>query len=241
VPGLRYTCGTFHKTIHLREEIMRARLIRFVFPAVALAAVFGAAACGSVATPEWAAEAQSTQVALAATSDHLTAIAPTHTPTNTTVPPTATNTGVPTATIAPTNTLPPTEAPTVAATAVPATAAPTEVANAGGNAANGQTIFTTQHTLPDGVSWMCASCHSVTPDEMVLIGPGLYNVSVRSQTYGLGETPEEYIHNSIVHPQDFIAPHPAGGQWPLLMPQWGEVLTDDEVNDLVAYLMTLHD
>jgi mono/diheme cytochrome c family protein len=220
---------------------MRARLIRLLLPAAALAALAGAAACGSVATPEWAAEAQGTQVALAATSEHLTAVAPTHTPTHTPVPPTATNTGVPTATTAATSTVPPAEAPTLAPTAVPATTAPSDAASAGGDAANGQVIFTTSHTLPDGVQWMCASCHSITPDELVLIGPGLYNVSVRSQTYGLGLTPEEYVHNSIVNPQDFIAPHPAGGQWPLQMPQWGQILTDQEVSDLVAYVMTLHD
>ena len=220
---------------------MRARLIRFVLPAAALAALFGAAACGSVATPEWAAEAQATQVALAATSDHLTAIAPTFTPTNTTVPPTATNTSQPTATVAPTNTVPATEAPTTAPTAVPATEVPAQTGGTEGDATTGQTIFTTAHTLPDGAQWSCSSCHSVTPDEMVLIGPGLYNVSVRSQTYGLDLTPEDYIHNSIVNPQDFLAPHPAGGTWPLQMPDWSETLSEQEISDVIAYLMTLHD
>lgn len=219
---------------------MRARLIRFVLPAAALIALVGAAACGTVATPEWAAEAQGTQVAIAATSEHLTAIAPTLTPTSTTVPATATSTSLPTATIAPTETVPPTEAPTEAPTAAPATEAPVEAAS--GDATNGQVVFTTPHSLPDGSSWACASCHSVTSDEMVLIGPGLYNVSVREATYGLDMDANEYIHHSIIEPQDFIAPHPTGGAWPLPMPHgFGEVLTPEEIDDLVAYLLTLHD
>lgn len=227
---------------------MRTKWIRFVLPAAALAALFGAAACGSVATPEWAAEAQGTQAAMASTSEHLTAIAPTLTPTNTAVPPTATNTAAPTATVAPTNTEPPAATATPEPTAVPPTEAPTEAApesesaGAAGDAANGQTVFNTAHTLPDGVSWACSACHSVDSSEMVMIGPGLYNVSVRSQTYDVGMTPEEYIHNSIVNPQDFTAPHPQGAQWPLQMPHgFGEVLSEQEINDLVAYLMTLHD
>jgi mono/diheme cytochrome c family protein len=224
---------------------MRTKWIRFVLPAAALAALFGAAACGSVATPEWAAEAQGTQAAMASTNEHLTAIAPTHTPTNTAVPPTATSTPLPSATIAPTNTEPPAATPTTEATAVPPTEAPTEAAaGAAGDAANGQTIFNTPHTLPDGVSWACASCHSIDPSQPVMIGPGLWNVSVHGVEHQNDPnlTPEEYIRNSIINPQDVIAPHPQGAQWPLSMPQgFGEVLTEQEINDLVAYLMTLHD
>lgn len=224
---------------------MHAKYVRFVLPAIALAAVFGAAACGSVATPEWAAAAQETQAALTATSERLTAVAPTHTPTNTAVPPTATSTPLPTATSAPTNTEPPAATPTTEATAVPPTEAPAEpAAGAPGDAANGQTVFNTPHTLPDGVSWACASCHSVDPSQPVMIGPGLYNVSIRGA--GLQNdpnlTPEEYIRDSIINPQAIIAPHPQGAQWPLNMPQgFGEILTEQEINDLVAYLMTLHD
>jgi cytochrome c2 len=45
-----------------------------------------------------------------------------------------------------------------------------------------------------------------------------------------------YIRTSILHPNDFIVPgYPAD-----LMPQnYAEILTDEEVNDLVAYLLTL--
>ena len=69
---------------HNKERaIMPSKSIRLLLPVLALIAGLAAAACGTAATPEWAAEAQATQVALAATSDHLTAIAPTATFTST--------------------------------------------------------------------------------------------------------------------------------------------------------------
>lgn len=221
---------------------MHLNLTRLVLPATALAAVFGAAACGSVATPEWAAEAQETQAALAVTNEHLTALAPTLPPTSTPIPPTATRTSLPTATIAPTDTPPPTTAPTVAATT-----APTEAPSAQGLAGDpvrGQTVFNTPHQMPDGMSWICATCHSVAPERNLLIGPGLWDVSIHGveHQHQPGVTAEEYIRTSIVNPQDFLAPHPQGGQWVIPMPTtWAEVLTEQEIADLVAYVMTLHE
>ncbi len=212
--------------------------IGFLLLAV-LAAVF-AAACGTVATPEWAAEAQETRAVLLVTDEHLTAIAPTLTPTPipptvTPVPPTATPVP-PTAT-----TVPPTEAPTQPPpppTELPPPPAANEAPE--GDPANGQVLFNTQKETANGV-WMCSQCHSVTADEMRLIGPGLWNVSVHAETRIPGTEALDYIHTSIVAPNEFIAPgdppYPQG-----LMPQnYGEVFTEEEINDLVAYLVTLKD
>jgi mono/diheme cytochrome c family protein len=199
-----------------------------------MAAVF-AAACGSVATPEWAAEAQATRAALAATDEHLTAIAPTLTPTPipptaTPVPPTATPVPASATPVPPTATTAPTETPTE-------TPAPVDPL-ASADPAAGQALFNEPHETANGV-WACSQCHSVTPDEMRLIGPGLFNVSTHAETRVEGQSAYDYLHTSIVHPNDFIAPgdppFPAG-----LMPQnFEEVLTEEEINDLIAYLFTL--
>lgn len=217
-------------------------MIRLLVAGTVAATAVVASGCGTIATPEWAAEAQATQVALASTSEHLTAIAPTATP----VPATATATLLPpTSTPVPATPtpVPPTATPepTVAA---PPTLAPTEVAAAGptGDAANGQVIFGTQYTLPDGSAWACSSCHSITPDEARLIGPGLWNIALRAESRVPGQSAADYLHASIVHPQDFIAPVRDGEPaWALNMPMgFGDVLTPQEVDDLVAYLFTLH-
>ncbi|MCK6580377.1 MAG: c-type cytochrome [Anaerolineae bacterium] len=210
-------------------------------------AALASAACGSVATPQWSAEAQATQVALAATDEHLTAIAPTNTPlpTSTPVPPTETP--------APTDTpVPPTETPAPTDTPVPptATAEPTRAAGRpgsgsgnpqpSGDAAAGQGVFSTTYTTASG-QWACALCHSVTQDELRLIGPGLWNVAVRAETRVEGQNAYQYVRHSILAPNDFIVPADAGGPYPPnLMPQnYQEVLTPEELEDVIAYLFTL--
>jgi mono/diheme cytochrome c family protein len=194
------------------------------------------AACGSIATPEWAAEVQETQVALAATSEHLTEIAPTatNTPTEeatatpvpataTSVPPTATNT---------------VEAATATITPSPI---PTEITAAGsadtvsGDPVNGQELF---NLLRTEVGFACATCHYVD-QEARLIGPGLLGISERAATRVEGQSALEYLHTSIVNPNAYIVeadpPYPPG-----LMPQIYEQLwTEEELNDIIAYLFTL--
>jgi mono/diheme cytochrome c family protein len=52
----------------------------------------------------------------------------------------------------------------------------------------------------------------------------------------MGDDPAAYIRESILHPSAFLVP----GFPDNLMPKtYGEIFTDDEINDLVAYLMTL--
>lgn len=197
------------------------------------------AACGSVATPEWAAEAQATQVAQLATDEHLTAIAPTFTPTNTPIP---TETPVPTNTPTP---VPPTETPIPpTSTPEPTVIPPTEVPAAdepSGDPAAGQVVFTTTFTTSAGAPWACSTCHSVTPDEMRLIGPGLWNVSVRAETRVAGETAYEYIRHSILAPSDFIVPEDAGGPYAdgLMPHEYETLLTPEQLEDVIAYLFTL--
>lgn len=211
-------------------------------------------ACGTIATPEWSEDVENTRVALAATDDYLTEIAPTATPT-TTPSPTPTVTPSPTA-LPPTATpLPPTETPvppTEAPTEVPAepeaaAGDPLEAALAAGDPEAGMAVFNAQWALPDNQpQWACSSCHSVDPSQTMLIGPGLWNVVQRDY---IDETESqnavEYIRNSILHPQDFIAPLPADSPmnaWSLLMPHgWEEALSEQELNDVVAYLVTLRD
>lgn len=230
---------------------MPGKFIRLLLLALALVAGIAAAACGTVATPEWAAEALATQTVQAATSQHLTAIAPTATPvppSETPVPPTATPLP-PTATpIPPSETpVPPTatmamEMPTEeAAAGQTGTASDLEAAVAAADPVNGEAVFKTTHNTDKG-PWACSLCHSVTSDELRVIGPGLWNVSVHGPTHAT--TPMsavEYIYQSIVDPNVVIAP----GDPPFppdLMPQnWEEVLTPQELNDVIAYLMTLHD
>jgi mono/diheme cytochrome c family protein len=199
---------------------------KLTFVALSLIAVL-LGACGTVALPIWSQQAQATEAALAATSEQLTAIAPTATatmalptatplPTSTPLPPTATATSAP-----PTETpVPPTETPAAAA------------AVGAGDPANGKVIF---NTVFEQTNFACATCHYPDKEDR-LIGPGLKGISQRAAQRVPGETNAQYIHQSIVNPSAYVVPDYPDG----LMPQnWGQVLTEQQINDLVAYLMTL--
>lgn len=201
-----------------------SRYIRFVLPLLALLI----AACGSVATPVWSEQAQGTQAALVVTAEHLTEIAPTATP----LPPTETPTPLP-----PTPTpVPPTATATVeqpTATTVPPTETPASVAQAlAGNVENGQVLF---NEVRGEVNFACATCHYPN-QEAQLIGPGLLNVSVRAETRVEGVSAADYLHQSIVEPGAYVVEgYPDG-----LMPQiYAQIFTEEQIQDIIAYLYTL--
>ncbi|NWG17101.1 MAG: c-type cytochrome [Chloroflexi bacterium] len=186
------------------------------------------AACGTVATPEWSEEAQETRVAQAAIAEELTLVAPTLVPTDTLTP-----TPLPTETPFPTNPPSPT-AVVVTATPVPPTEAPVEAASDApqGDAANGQVLF---NELQAQAGFACATCHYFN-QEAQLIGPGLLNVSVRAETRVPGQSAYDYIHQSIVNPSAYVVE----GFPDNLMPKiYAELFTEQQINDIIAYLYTL--
>ncbi len=101
-----------------------------------------------------------------------------------------------------------------------------------GDPANGAVLF---GTFQSEVGFMCATCHW-TDTEDRLIGPGLLNVPLRAQSRVEGQNPVDYLLEAIVDPDAYVVDgFPAG-----LMPQtWSDVYTEDEIHDLVAYLLTL--
>ena len=72
----------------------------------------------------------------------------------------------------------------------------------------------------------CVTCHSVEPGKTV-VGPSLAGIASKG---------EDFIHESIVNPNaDVTEGFPEG-----VMPQdYGEKLSEEQINQLVKYLMTL--
>jgi mono/diheme cytochrome c family protein len=191
------------------------------------------AACGTVATPEWSAEAQGTRVAQAETAAFETSAAPTATlipPTSTPVPPTATPIPLTATPIPPTATLMlPTVTPVPPTTAGMQTSAQVVLP---GDPQNGQRLF---NELQPQAGFACATCHRVDSEER-LIGPGLLNVSQRASLRAPGQDAETYIHTSIVQPSAVVVE-----TFPdMLMPRvYSQIFTEQQINDLVSYLLTL--
>jgi mono/diheme cytochrome c family protein len=194
------------------------------------------AACGSIATPS--AGLPPTQepatlpprAAQASSGEgEAVAVQPTEVPptaTETPLPPTETPTEAPTATVTATNT----------PTSVPPTDAP---AASSGDAALGEALF---HAGKDGAP-ACTTCHYVDQDA-ILIGPSLMGIADRAGTRMEGESAEEYLHNSILDPNAYLVPNTdtrvfAAGGASLMFQQYGDYLSDEDVNNLVAYMLTL--
>jgi len=176
-----------------------------------------------------------------------TQVIPTRVPLIGSTPETVTNSTAvaeqPTATL----TLPPaTEAPTQppAATATRrsfATATPNVTAVPGDPAA-GEALF--NNGIPSGEAPACVTCHNVVDDGTVKLGPLMAGIATRAETRVKGEDAFTYIHTSIVNPNAFLVPNEGTKMYSaagtsLMFQTYGTVLTQAQIDDLIAYLMTL--
>lgn len=191
------------------------------------------AACGTIAPPVYQDNDAGVDAVrtVAPTEAPTETPLPTLTPTNTPVPPTET----PIPTEAPTET--PLPEPTATSTPIPAAEEPETEAASAGDAANGQILF---NEMRNEVSFSCATCHS--PDtNMRLIGPGFLGLGETAATRVEGMSAEDYLRESILHPNNYIVEDENGVPYPAsLMPQtYADVWTDEQVEDLIAYLLGL--
>ena len=86
-----------------------------------------------------------------------------------------------------------------------------------------------------GTNVACRICHSLRPD-VVIVGPSFAGVATRAETRVPGMTAEEYLRQSILDPNAYIV---EGFSSDMAPPNFAELLTDEQVDDLVAFLLTL--
>lgn len=201
-----------------------------------LVAVF-ISACGTIATPVPTIDPNA--VALAVTdapvepTDLPLSPTPEPSPTLTPTPLPPTPTDVPTE--VPTVTLLPTEPPTEVATEAPAdTSGGSDIAALvdAADATNGEALF---NLFQPTAGFACATCHLVISEDR-LIGPGLRNIGQNAATRVEGQEALDYIYISIVEPSAYVV-----DTYPdALMPSmWSEIYSEEEIADLIAYLLTL--
>jgi mono/diheme cytochrome c family protein len=108
----------------------------------------------------------------------------------------------------------------------------TAPAATGGDAERGAQIFS--HGL--NTAPPCSSCHLVVEGEQRFsLGPNLAGVSERAPARVEGLTPEAYIRQSILEPHRYVV----GGYRDIMYPNYSEHFADQDVADLVAYLLTI--
>lgn len=96
-----------------------------------------------------------------------------------------------------------------------------------GDSSRGQELF-------DGAA-NCGVCHLVDTEE-VFVGPSLKTIANRAAYKRPGMDAVTYLYNVIINPDDTIIPLTKPG----IMPSTFEVkLTDEQIADVIAYLLTL--
>ncbi|HUF38581.1 MAG TPA: c-type cytochrome [Anaerolineales bacterium] len=107
-----------------------------------------------------------------------------------------------------------------------------DAGDTGGNARAGETLFA---EVIIGSQPGCATCHSLEPDQ-VLVGPSMAGIGSRAGTQVAGMSAEDYLRESILDPDAHVV---EGFQPGIMVQVWEETLTAEQVDDLVAYLLTL--
>ena len=104
---------------------------------------------------------------------------------------------------------------------------PDDAALQGGNVDNGKDLFAKQ---------ACSACHVIEAGKPATVGPNLSNIGNRAAARKPGYAAEQYIWESILNPNAFLAPGFGAG----IMPQdFRQKLSDQDLKDLIAYLLTL--
>jgi cytochrome c peroxidase len=89
----------------------------------------------------------------------------------------------------------------------------------------------------------CAGCHTIPgiPNAVGQTGPDLTPIGSEAGARRAGMDAETYVHESIIDPAAFIAPECPFGECPenVMLPNIAERLSEDEIDLIVDYLLTL--
>jgi cytochrome c551/c552 len=101
-----------------------------------------------------------------------------------------------------------------------------------GDASAGEELFS-QSLI--GTQPGCMTCHSLEPG-VTMVGPSLATIGAEAGSRVAGVSAEDYSRQSILEPDAFVAGGFAKGLMPAAL---ADELTAQQVNDLVAFLLTL--
>jgi cytochrome c len=103
-----------------------------------------------------------------------------------------------------------------------------------GNAERGRAIFNGEKKIEAFVP--CSTCHYETRHQFPRLGPDMAGVAERAATRVPGMSAADYLRLSIREPDAHVVDrYPAS----TMNPGYAERLTDENVEDLVAFMMTL--
>ncbi len=107
-----------------------------------------------------------------------------------------------------------------------------------GDAERGKQAFNAPVTSPRGPLPTCAKCHAVVEGQKSETGLGtnFHDIATRAAKEVPDQSAADYLRTSIVDPDAHLA---GGFQDGLMSREYKQLLTTQQVEDLVAYMLTL--
>jgi pimeloyl-ACP methyl ester carboxylesterase len=118
------------------------------------------------------------------------------------------------------------------------TPAAIEALVAAGDPSKGETLFAENVArLPNEDGYRCKMCHYVDSEEKYY-GPGLLNIGKYAADRVEGQSAAVYLYNAIVAPDSYVVDSYGGGNMPW---RYDKGFTEEQIGDLVAYMLTLEE
>jgi ferredoxin len=86
-----------------------------------------------------------------------------------------------------------------------------------------------------GTNAGCRICHSLDPG-VILVGPSFAGIATRAESRVPGLSAEEYLRQSILEPNAYVVEGFPAGQ---MIQNYEDLLTPEDIDNLVAFLLTL--
>ena len=110
------------------------------------------------------------------------------------------------------------------------------VGGAAGDPEHGKQLFDGTVAMADARAPACATCHAIKPGLDTGSGQSLSNIGNRAGAAVPGQPAEEYLRTAITNPDAFLS---GGYQEGIMYRGYAQALTTQQINDLVAYMLTL--
>jgi cytochrome c len=107
-----------------------------------------------------------------------------------------------------------------------------------GNPERGQALFNAPVESSRGEIQPCSACHAIVEGQKSRTGLGtnFHDLGARAGGMVQGQSAEQYLRTAIVDPDAYLAGNFQDG---LMSREYGKFLTPQQIEDLVAYMLTL--